>query len=474
MKVYLILPFITNQINLLSRNNDIIMSKQYLKWMVTAACFFLPAAGQGQNRQWSLEECIDYAIANNIQLQKTGLQKQSAEEDLLQSKSAMLPSLSFSTSHNLAYSPWQESGRSTVANGYVQSSVNKVYYNGSYGVNANWTVWNGNRNNNNVRLNKLTAERAALDSAETANSIEEKIIQLYVQILYSADAVNVSKESLKTSKKNEERGLEMQQVGKMSKSDVAQLTAQRVQDEYSIVEAESLLRNYKLQLKQLLELTETEDFDILIPSTTDGQALALIPNMDEVYAVALENRPEIRNSRLTIKSNELNIKIAKAGKLPTVSLAAGVGTNTTTMSDRTWGSQLKTNFDVSFGATVSIPLFDNRQTRTSVNKAVIQRQASVLDLREKEKELYSVIEGYWLNAVTNQNKFKAAQAAVESERQSYELLSEQFRLGLRNIVELMTGKTGLLTAQQNELQSKYLTIMNIRMLEFYRKENKED
>jgi len=445
------------------------MTKSYTCRIVVLALYALPLLAHGQAKKWSMEECIEYANANNIQLQKTRLQRQSTEEDLLQSKAALLPSVSATTSHNISYSPWQETGRSTVANGYVQNSVDKVFYNGSYGINANWTVWNGNRNYNAVKLNKIVAEQAALSSAETANSIEERIIQLYVQILYNTEALKVNKASLETSRKNEERGMEMLKVGKMSKADVAQLTAQRSQDEYSIVEAESALRNFKLQLKQLLEITETEDFDIQIPETTDGQALADIPSINEVYAKALDNRPEIRNSMLAIEGSSLSIKIAKAGKMPTIGITAGVGTNTTTMNDNAWGRQIKTNFDASVGATVSIPLFDNRQTKTAVNKAVIQRQGYMLDLKEKEKELYSTIEGYWTEAVTNQNKFRAAQASVRSEQVSYELLSEQFSLGMKNIVELMTGKTNLLNAQQNELQTKYLTIMNIRLLELYRK-----
>ena len=118
--------------------------------------------------------------------------------------------------------------------------------------------------------------------------------------------------------------------------------------------------------------------------------------------------------------------------------------------------------------TISIPLFDNRQTKTAVNKAMIQKQDYLLDLQDKQTTLYSTVENYWLQAVTNQNKFKAARLSTESAQASYDLLSEQFKQGLKNIVELMTGKTNLLQAQQNELQSKYLAILNLNMLEFYK------
>ena len=429
---------------------------------ITVLCFSDVMA-----RQWTLKDCIDYALANNISLRKTKLQEYSALEDVKQSQSTLLPSLSFSTSQNGTYRPWPEAGKATVDNGYVQSSIDKIYYSGSYSVNGNWTVWNGGRNTNTVKLNKLAAEQARLDSAETANSIQEQIAQLYVQILYSNDAINVCKESLETSKINENRGKDMFEVGKISKADLAQLTAQRAQDEFNVIEAESNMRNYKRQLKQLLQITDDEEFDIAIPQTTDEMALCEIPALNEVYAATLNIRPEIKNAKLGIESSDLSIKIAKAQKLPTIDLNAGVSTNTTTMSDNKWGQQLKNNVNVGAGFTVSIPLFDNRSSKTAVNKAKIQRENYILELRDKQTTLYSTVENYWLQAVINQNKFKAAKVSTESAKASYELLSEQFALGLKNIVELMTGKNNLLTAQQNELQSKYLAILNIDMLKFY-------
>lgn len=419
-------------------------------------------------RQWSLKDCIDYALANNIQLQKAKVQQLSALEDIKQSQSALLPSLSLSTSQNVSYNPWPEQGSAMIAGNKVQADVKKVYYNGSYSLSGNWTVWNGGQNTNTVKLNKLAAEQARLDSAVTANNVLEQIAQLYVQILYSDEAISVTKESLKVSQTNEERGKTMVSVGKMSKADLAQLTAQRANDEYSIVEAESNLRNYKRQLKQLLQIADNDEFDVAIPSTTDEMALKVVPAMNDVYTAALAQRPEIQNAKLGIESSDLSVKIAKAGKMPTVSLNAGLSTSTTSMSQNGWGNQMKNNFTVGGGVSVSIPLFDNRKTKTSVNKAMLQKESYLLDLQDKQTTLYSTVENYWLQAVTNQNKFKAARVSTESAQASYELLSEQFNQGLKNIVELMTGKTNLLQAQQNELQSKYLAILNLNMLDFYR------
>ena len=435
------------------------MIKRLYQWAVVALllCSSMTTANA---RQWTLRDCIDYALANNISLQKSRLTKLSAQEDIMQSQAALLPSLSATTGHNLSYQPWPESGRASVQNGYVQQSVDKVYYNGSYGISSNWTLWNGNRNRNTVRLNEMAAEQAELDSAITAQSIQEQIAQLFVQILYSTDAIKVNKQSLETSRKNEERGKAFVEVGKMSRADLSQLTSQRAQDEYQIVEAESALRNYKRQLKQLLQIVDDEPFDVVIPETTDEMAQQLIPALGDVYAAALQQRPEIQNALLGMKTSELNIKMAQAQRLPTVGVSASAITNTTSMSNNAWGSQLKNNFNLGAGFNVSIPLFDNRSAKTAVNKAKLQRQNYELELRDKQTALYSTIENYWLQASTNQEKFKAAKIATESAKTSFEMLSGKFDEGLINIVELMQGRDALLQAQQNELQSKYLTILN--------------
>lgn len=421
--------------------------------------------------KWTLDDCIRHAMENSITLKKNQVTILSSKEDVEQAKAALLPSLSASTNQSFGWRPWNEAGVSTVANGTVVNKISKTYYNGSYAVNAQWTLWNGNRNHNTLKQNKLTSEKAELDSATAANTLKEQIANLYVQILYLNEAIKVNEQSYATSLKNEESGKAQVEVGKMSKADLAQLTAQTKQDEYNIVNAQAETAKAKLQLKQLLELEGDMDFDIYIPEESDTKALAEIPSLQGVYQNALAGRPEIASGLLNIESQELGVKIAKAGKLPQISMNGGLGTSTTSMNNHSWGYQMKTNFDATAGLSVSIPIFDNRSTKTSVNKARLAVIDANLDLQDKRKTLYSTIEGYWLDANTNQQKFKAAQASVESMEASYDLLSEQFRLGLKNIVELMTGKNNLVTAQQNMLQSKYMTILDIQLLKFYNGES---
>ena len=434
---------------------------------ITMATLSITGVLAEDSPKWTLQQCIDYALANNISLKTKVLDKRTAHETMLQSKAALLPSVNGSTTQGLGYRPWPNENTGMVSNGTVQRSVDKLSYNGTYGVNANWTVWNGNRNRNTLKMNRILEQQADADSAITAKTIEEQITQLYVQILYTNEALSVNKQSLETSLANENRGKEMVNVGKMSKADLAQLTAQAANDRYAIVETESSLSKYKLQLKQLLEITDDIAFDIIVPTAADADATATIPSLTSVYEAAITNRPEILYSQLGIKNSNINISIAKAGYMPTISLTGSAMTSTSSMNDNSWGNQIKTNFDISVGATLSMPIYDQRQTKTAVNKARIARDNATLELENQKKQIWNTIEGYWIDANNNQQKFIAAKSNVESAQMSYDLMSEQFKLGLKNIIELMNSKTNLIKAQQDMLQSKYMAILSQQMLNFY-------
>ena len=415
----------------------------------------LVALGAHAQKKWTLKECIDYAIENNVTLKQVKLKAKSAQEDVKQSRAALLPTVTASTNQGVGYSPFDESG------------ADKTYYSGSYNVNAQWTVWNGGQNTNALKINKLTAEQSELSVDETSNDIQETVTKLFVQILYMTEAIEVNRQSLETSKKNEERGRTMVEVGKMSKADLAQLTAQRVASEYAIVESETQLSKYKQQLKNELELLDQREFDIAIPTTSDQQTLVDIPAMLSVYQAALMQRPEVKNAQLGVESSKLQLKSARAGHLPTVTMSGSASTSTNSMSDVTWGQQMKRGLGLSGSVIVSVPIIDGRKAKTSIRKAKIAEEQAVLSFQNEEDNLYYTIEGLWLDAVNNQQKFISASASVDSEQASYDLLQEQFNLGLKNSVELLSGKDKLLTALQNKLQSKYMTILNIQLLKFY-------
>lgn len=433
------------------------------EWLpLAAACMLsLPVSAQ----TWNLKQCIDYAMEHNIQLQQNRISEKQAETDLLSSKAQMFPSLSFSTSQNVSNSPWRETFNYMGETGSMTTS--NTTYSGNYGLSANWTVWNGGRRKMNIESSKISLEKSELTSEANANSIQEQILQFYVQILYAKESVKVNESTLEVAKAQRNRAKERVEIGDLSKADLAQLEAQVASGEYNVVNAKSQVEKYKMQLKQLLELTGSSDFDIATIEVTDQQAMNLLPSVTSVYEQALLTRPEIRNSQLSIDAADLNVDIAKAGKLPTVSMNANIGSNTNSSNSKAWGNQFKQNWGNNVGLSVSVPILSQRQNRSAVEKAKYQLQASQLDLQNQQKQLYNTIEGYWIDGTTAQEQFKSSIANVNSMQISFNLLSEQFDLGLKNIVELMDSKNNLLQAEQSKLQSKYTVIMNEQLLKLY-------
>lgn len=418
-------------------------------------------------KKWSLRQCIDYAMDNNIQLQKSKISENVAETELKQAKAGLLPNLSGSMTQSLSYRPFQKSSSNFVNGSITSNSSNKTIQNGSYGINANWTVWNGGINTNSIKSKQKNLEITRLESMQQANSIQEQITQLYVQILYSSDAVKVNKEINKKDSIAYVQGQEMLKAGKLSRSDLQQLKAAVSESGYAVVNSITQVRNYKLQLKQLLELQPGEEFDITPISTDESLVTSTIPDKMDVYSTALASRPEIISGKYNIESSELQLKIAKAGYMPTVSLTGGIGDNHMTGTNENFGNQMKYNLSGSVGLTLSIPIFDNRQTKSAIEKAKYNYANAQLDLTDKEKDLYSAIETYWLNATSNQQRFIAAKSNVESQQENNDLINEQFRLGLKDIVELTTSRSSLLQAKQEMLESKYMTLLNVQLLKFY-------
>ena len=353
----------------------------------------------GLPAQWDLQTCIDYALQQNITIRKNRLSAESAQVDVKTARAALFPNLSASVSQRVVNRP--KSKTNTIIDGdNITSSQSKTSYNGSYGIDANWTLYNGGKRLNTIKQQQLNNRVAELNVAQSENSIEESIAQTYVQILYASEAVKVNESTLEVSQAECERARQLLEAGSIAKSDLAQLEAQVSTDKYQLVTAQATLQDYKLQLKQLLEL--------------DGES-------------------------------EMNLYI----------------------------EQVKQNWNNSLGFTVSVPIFSNRQTKSAVEKAKIQKQTSELDLLDDQKTLYKTIETLWLDANSAQQRYAAATEKLKSTQTSYELIQEQFNLGMKNTVELLTEKSNLLSAQQETLQAKYMAILNMQLLKFYQGEKIE-
>lgn len=450
--------------------NESIMKQVSL--IILSCLLLLPAGMKAEDdmpKQWTLRNCIDYALEHNITIRRNRINVESTQEDVKTAKADFLPSLSGNISQRIVNRPNSASG-TIISGDNITTSESKTSYNGSYGIDANWTVYNGSKRVNTLKQQQLNSRVAELTVDESENSIEENITQLYVQILYSAEAVKVNESTLEVSRKEFERGQELFNAGSIASSDLAQLEAQVSNDNYQLVTSQTTLQNYKLQLKQLLELDGDFEMDLFLPQLDDSSVLIPLPTKDDVYQTALNLRPEIESSKLNIEASDMNIKISRAGYIPSLSLSAGIGTTNANGNDFSFSEQVKQNWNNSIGLTLSIPIFDKRQTKSAVNKAKLQRQTSELDLMDNQKTLYKTIESLWLSANSAQQQYVAATQKLKSTQASYALVSEQFNLGMKNTVELLTEKNNLLSAQQETLQAKYTAILNAGLLRFYQGE----
>ena len=412
------------------------------------------AAAQDSLKTWTLKMCLDYALENNIQLQQSRNDYLSGLEDTQEAKAALLPSLSASATQGYT--------------NYPSTNVEeRNSYTGTYGLNAGLTLFEGGKLRTAVKEQQLQNRIDALTVSESENDIRIALVEAYMQALYAAEAVEVAAGTAEVSRAQRDRAEEMWRAGAISKVDFAQLESQYAGDRYQVVVAQATLDDYKLQLKQLLELDITEEMNFAAPAEGEETVLQPLPSKTTVYAAALNAMPQIERGRLGVEAAELGVRQARAGFYPSVSLTAGLGTGHMSGDNYQSGSQIWNRFNENVALSVNIPIFSNRKNRTAVNKARIAVSNSRLEQLGIEKELLRQVESAYLNAVSAQSQYAAAKQKERYAQQSYDLTDEQFRVGRKNTVELITAQNELSSARQEVLQAKYMTLLNIGLLDIY-------
>ena len=414
----------------------------------------LPA--QEKPKEWTLDECIRYAHEQNIQIKKNKISLNESRIDTKLAKAQLFPSLSFSTSHGYTNYP---------APGNTGASRNS--YTGSYGLNASYTLYNGGKRKNTIKQQELQEQIQQLEINASADDIEIAITTAYLQILYAMESVKINEQTVEVSKAQCERSKELLNAGSISKSDYAQLESQYSQDKYQLVVSQSSLEELILDLKPLLDLEITDELSVYVPNLDDSDILTPLPSKESVYNIALGFIPSIQSSKLSINMAELEKVNAKSGYFPQISLNAGIGTGHITGSDYGFGTQMKNKFNENIGVTLSVPIYSNRENKSAVEKAKLQLEASKLDYLNSQIELLKTIESIYQDARSSQNQYNAASEQLKASQLSYELAEEQFYLGMKNTVELLTEKNNYLSAQQEQLQAKYMAILNLQLLNFY-------
>ena len=430
-----------------SRNLNLIL----LLSLLTFPLGQLSAQQSDKPAVWTLEDCIRYAMDNNIQLQLSRNDILSSQEDLAEARAARLPSLSASSSQGMSYIP---------------SSGESPAYSGSYNLGASLTLYNGGKLRNNIRQQEIYAATDSLTLRLNQDEIRISIIRAFIQCLYASDNVTVRESTVEASQGQRDRAYEMWKAGSISKVDFTQLESQLYSDKYQLTTAHTALDSYLLQLKQLLELDLEDELVLDNASLTDEDVLRLLPPKAEVYAAAIDYMPEVRISDLNIDAAEIAQANAKAGFLPSLSLSAGLGTGNRA-GNGGFGDQLWNNLNQNVGLSLSVPILSNRKNRTAVNKARIALENSRLNAVSARKQVLREVETTYLDAVSAQAQYISATEKTRFAQQSYELTREQFNVGMKNTVELITALNEYSAAQQAELQAKYVALMNRYILDIY-------
>ncbi|MDE6438991.1 MAG: TolC family protein, partial [Muribaculaceae bacterium] len=424
------------------------MRKTILSILMLAA---LTAAAQ---QTWSYADCVEYARTHSITLQKSRLSEQTSEYNLEEAQAQWEPTLDFATSHGYTNTPWGNGG-------------SRNAYSSSYGLNAGWTVWNGGQRENTIKQNRLRTEIERLNTGDLFRTMETDLLQVYVNILYAQESIGIYEEAARLSEAQAERARQLMEAGKISRVDYAQLKSQYEQDKYALVNARGTYDTRRMELKQLLELGIDADIVPEPVEWTEQEVMAPLPPIDESYTLALATDLRLRGLEAEKDASELDVAIAKAGRLPKISLNAGVGTGYFAPGGA-FGTSLKQALNETVGLTLSIPILDNRKTRTAVARANVATLDAQLDIDRRQTDLAQTVENWYIDTRSAQARFSAAQTQLESAKLTDELTNEKFSLGYVDVVELMTAHKSYVEARHSLLQARYMAMLGQKMIGYYR------
>ena len=407
---------------------------------------------------WSLEDCITYALENNITVKDATLTKDIAEVDYNKAKSSRLPNLYASASQNFSNGNTID----PITSDYVTDQIHST----NVGINSSVTLFQGSQISNQIKQNKLLFEQSIFQEEVEKNNIVLNILEVYLQTLYSKESIIIAENNVLASEKEVERAKARLDAGTIALSDYTEAQSQAATNKYNVIAAKNDYQQYIIQLKQLLELTPFETIEIeTIDENMDLVNLEL--NKVDVYNKALGFLPEIQASNLNIAANEKDLDIAKGAYLPTLSLLGSLGSGYTSINDNTFSDQFDVNFNQQLGLSLSIPIFNRNQTKAAVKIATINIEKAEIQKQSTEKEVYKKVETAYQNALSAQEQVLASEASKIAAEQSYNLAKKKYELGALSTTDLVISQNTYTNAQQNYLQAKYLNILYHQLLQFY-------
>ncbi|SNR67420.1 TolC family protein [Lutibacter flavus] len=430
--------------------------------IVTILAFALFISLNAQDKKWTLQECVEYALDNNISIKQNKLNVAISEENVINAKGNFLPNLNASTNGNLNLG----SGFDPVSQDRVSTST----FGGSFGINSGITVFNGYRNLNTYKQAQLGVESSKLDLEKIQDDISLFVVNSYLNVLFAKENLNVAKVQYEISKKQIESAKALFEAGDKPRSDLLNTQSTAAADEQSVILNENTLSLALLDLAQLLQINPT-NFDVQVLEIDSPSLAMLYKNANEVYQKALTNRPEIKRAELDIELSDLSVEIAKASFLPSVSLGANVGTgygyNLKNNSHIPYFTQLDDNLGYGISFSVNIPIFNRNQTKSNVNRQMINYEISKFGLDNAKLQLQQTIQKAFYDAKAAAKAYESAEKSLIAQKEAFKNAQESYNSGVMTSFDFDQVRNRLVNSEGAIIRAKYDYIFKSKVLKFY-------
>ena len=409
---------------------------------------------------WTLQECIEWALENNLTVATQQIAVEQRESDRKTARLSWLPTVSGSVSQNWSF------GRGIGGDNTYQSGNSSST---SLNLSSGMTLFDGLATPRKIQLSALNLEAATADLEKARENVSVSVAKAYVQVLYNYELEAVARRQLSIDSLQVARLEGLYASGKASAAQVSEQKASLAQSYLSWVQTDNNVRASLLDLSQLLELPVWQGFSVERPVLQLEEAV--LGNPDDIYADALGIRPSIEAERVRLKGMEKSLQIAKAGYYPTLSLSGGLGTNYyTNFGSSGFWNQLSNNFSQYVGLSLNIPIFDRFTTRSQVRQARLNLQSQQIQLQSAQKTLYKEIVQAWNGAVAAQAKYEASKMALSAAEDALELATGKYENGKSTLTEFNEARSRLVKAQSDALQATYEYLFQHALLRFYRGE----
>jgi outer membrane protein len=435
----------------------------------------LGLSAQGQAKKWTLEECVRYAIQNNISIKQTELDTKNAAIDKKSAIGNFLPSLNASASHS-----WNIGLNQDITTGLLRNQTTQFT---SAGANVGVDIYKGLQNQNRLRKANLSIVAAKYQLLKMQEDVALNVANAFLQVLFNKENLKVQQQQLAINQKQLVRSQELVSAGTIPRGDLLDVKATVASDSQKIVAAENTLLISKLSLAQLLQLKEFENFDVIDDTNAKDENNILAQSPTAIYDKAKEERTELKIAKANLEVAIKDVAIAKGAYQPTLQGFYSFNSRVSyadvpafdpitgqiigTQSPPSFFNQFSDNKGHSFGAQLSIPIFNGFSVRNNVERSKVSLERSKIAVEQQDLDLQRNVFTAFSDAKGALNAHESSVVALEARQGAYDYAKEKYAVGLMNSFDFNQSQTLLSNAQSEVIRTKYDYIFKIKILEFY-------